>query len=237
MFRLIIFAPIFVLDTVFSAFTAMAGGLFNPYSPFNTAVMRIWARISLIAAGVKLEVRGLDHIQTGSSYIIVANHQSHIDIPVLTVAMRLPLRIISKKELFKIPIFGWGMRAVGILEIDRSNQKKSIETLKKAERILRTHQLSILAFPEGTRSPDGKIHSFKKGPFVLAINAGLSVLPVSVSGTRKILPKGKLQMNGGRVLVQIHSPIEMLDRSMDLRNQLVEKTYQQIVAGFIENYR
>lgn len=236
MFRLLIFIPVFILDTIISAFIAMAGGLFNPYSAFNTAVMRMWARIALVAAGVTLEVRGTENIQPDVSYVIVSNHQSHMDIPVLTVAFPLPLRIISKKELFKIPVFGWGMRAVGILEIDRSNQKKSIETLKKAEIILRTHQLSILAFPEGTRSPDGKIYPFKKGPFVLAINAGLAVLPVSVSGTRKILPKGKLEMNSGRVLVQFHSPIDLPEKSLEIRNWLTDQTHQQIVAGFTENY-
>ncbi len=236
MLRLIFFAPVFILNTVIFAFMAMVGGIFNPYSAFNTGVMRIWARISLIAAGVKLELIGLENVQAGTSYVIVANHQSHIDIPVMMKAIPSPFRIISKKELFKIPVFGWGMRAAGILEIDRSNQKKSIETLKKAEAVLQSHQLSILAFPEGTRSPDGKIHLFKKGPFMLAINAGLPVLPVSVSGTRKILPKGKMRMAGGRVRVQIHPPIYHSVSNPTDRDLLMEETHRTITDGFLENY-
>lgn len=198
--------------------------------------MKLWSRISLLAAGVRMKISGLENIQPNTSYIVVANHQSHMDIPVATAALPLNLRIISKKELFRIPVFGWGMRAVGILKIDRFNQKKSFETLKTAEKIVRTHQLSILAFPEGTRSPDGNIHSFKKGPFILAINSGLSILPVSISGTRKILPKEKLRLYGGKVKVVIHPPVDINDYSMKNRNVLVEKTGDLIQKGFIKNY-
>ncbi len=236
MVRLIFFVPVFVFATVLCSLLAIIGGIFNPYSRYNNAVMKLWGRISLLAAGVKLHITGLENVQPETPYIVVANHQSHIDIPVVTVALPLNLRIISKKELFKIPVFGWGMRAAGILKIDRSNQKKSIETLKNAEKIVRTHQLSILAFPEGTRSPDGKIHSFKKGPFILAINSGLCILPVSISGTRKIIPKGKIRVDSGIVKVVIHPPIDIREYSIENRNALVEKTRESIEKGFRQNY-
>jgi 1-acyl-sn-glycerol-3-phosphate acyltransferase len=236
MLRLIFFIPVFVIDTVFCTLLAIIGGIFNPYSRYNNAIMKLWSRISLLAAGIHMKISGLENIQPDTSYIVVANHQSHMDIPVATAALPLNLRIISKKELFRIPVFGWGMRAVGILKIDRSNQKKSIETLKAAEKIVRTHRLSILAFPEGTRSPDGNIHSFKKGPFILAINSGLSILPVSISGTRKILPKGKLRLYGGKVKVVIHPPININGYSIENRNALVEKTGDLIQKGFTKNY-
>ena len=99
------------------------------------------------------------------SYILVSNHQSHADIPVLVVHMPLHMSIIAKKELFKIPFFGQGMRAIGIIEIDRSNRTKAVASLKKAEQIIRDEKLSILAFPEGTRSDNGTLLPFKKGPF------------------------------------------------------------------------
>lgn len=236
MFRLIIFVPVLIVDTMVAAFIAMIGGLFNPYSDFNTRVMRLWARIIVLSAGIKLEISGRENLTKKTSYILVGNHQSHMDIPVITFALPISLRIISKKELFKIPVFGWGMKAVGIISVDRFNQKKSIESLHQAEKVLHTHHLSILAFPEGTRSPDGKIHTFKKGPFVLAINTGISILPISISGTRHILPKGKIRINSGRVKVTIHPPITVAGKTLEDRHALVDATHQVIEQGFIENY-
>ncbi len=237
MFRLILFVPILIIETIFLSFLAMIGGLFNPYSAFNTWLMRLWSRIILLSAGVKLKVSGLENVDKKTSYIVIGNHQSHIDIPAVTVALPIPLRIISKKELFKIPVFGWGMKAVGIISIDRFNKIKSIETLHQTEQILQKHRISILAFPEGTRSPDGKIHPFKKGPFVLAINTDRPILPVSVSGTRKILPKGKIRLKGGRVKVVIHPPIPMSGKTLADRHALVELTHRTIEQGFEASYQ
>jgi 1-acyl-sn-glycerol-3-phosphate acyltransferase len=236
MLRLIFFIPVLVISTTVSALMALIGGIFNHYSKYATAVFRTWARSLVWAAGIKLEVTGLENVEPDESYILIANHQSHMDIPVLTWGLPIPQRIIAKKELFKIPFLGWGMKAVGMLSIDRSNRKQSFETLKEAEEIIKTYRLSILAFPEGTRSDDGNIHPFKKGPFVLAINTGLPLLPVSVSGTRKIIPKGKISLRAGRVKVHIHPPVATKNLNLGDRNKLVEKVQSIIEKGFIENY-
>jgi 1-acyl-sn-glycerol-3-phosphate acyltransferase len=236
MLRLIFFIPVLVISTTISAILALLVGLLNPYGRYATAVFRGWARSLLLAAGIKPEISGLENIEPEKSYILIANHQSHMDIPVLTCVLPVPLRIIAKKELFKIPFLGWGMKGVGMLSIDRSNRKKSIDTLKEAEEIIKTHVLSILAFPEGTRSDDGKIHPFKKGPFILAINTGLPLLPVSVSGTRKITPKGKISIHPGRVKVIIHPPVSTDNLTLGDRHKLVEDFQKTIQKGFIENY-
>jgi 1-acyl-sn-glycerol-3-phosphate acyltransferase len=236
MFRTFFFSIVVVIDTIVSAFSVMAIGIFNPYSKIATHILKNWARILVWAAGIKLEVVGKENIQQGTSYVVVSNHQSHMDIPTVLTAIPLAIRIISKKELFKIPVFGWGMRAAGILEIDRANRKKAIETLKRAEEIIRQNQLSILAFPEGTRSPDGKIHPFKKGPFILALNSQYAILPVSISGTRNILPKKKLKIKSGKVRVQIHSPINTLELKLNKRDDLLKSTQEVVEKGFIENY-
>ncbi len=236
MLRTAIFMLVLILNTLWAAVAVMLVGIFNPFSRINSAIMRIWSRILLWAGGVKVQVEGKENVRPGESYIVVANHQSHMDIPVAVVALPFPVRIVSKKELFKIPVFGWGMRAAGIIEIDRFNRKQAIETLKRTGEIARRHHLSILVFPEGTRSPDGKIHSFKKGPFVMAINTGIPVLPISISGTRNILPKKKLRIRSGRVKVKIHSPIPTADLQMDDRHNLLEETHKQVMKGFTENY-
>lgn len=236
MLRTFIFMLVLVLNTLWAALAVAVVGIFNPFSRINSAIMRIWSRILLLAGGVKLQVEGKENIRKGESYIIVGNHQSHMDIPVAVVALPISVRIVSKKELFKIPVFGWGMRAAGIIEIDRFNRKQAIETLKRTGDIARQHHLSILVFPEGTRSPDGKIHPFKKGPFIMAINTGIPVLPISISGTRNILPKKKLRIHKGRVLVKIHPPIPTVDLDLEDRNALLKKTHLLVEKGFIENY-
>lgn len=236
MIRTLIFIPVAIIDTIISALIALVGGIFNPYSSFNNAVTRTWARILLISAGIKMEVVGRENIQAGESYIVVANHQSQMDIPVVMVAIPLPLKFMAKKELFGVPFLGWGMKGVGMLKIDRGNTKQAIATLKDAENLIRLHQLSILAFPEGTRSLNGKMKPFKKGAFVLAINTGLPVLPVSISGSRKISPKGKKRIRSGRVKVVIHLPLPISEKEYENRSNLADKTHQIIAEGFIENY-
>jgi 1-acyl-sn-glycerol-3-phosphate acyltransferase len=236
MLRLLFFIPVLAISTTVCALMALIGGIFSHYGKYATVVLRTWARSLLWAAGIILEITGLENIEPDESYILIANHQSHMDIPVLTCGLPIPLRIIAKKELFRIPFLGWGMKAVGMLRIDRSNRKQSFETLKEAEEIIKAYRLSILAFPEGTRSDDGKIHPFKKGPFVLAINTGLPLLPVSVSGTRKIVPKGKISLRAGRVKVHIHPLVATKNLTLGDRNKLVEKVQSIIEKGFIENY-
>jgi 1-acyl-sn-glycerol-3-phosphate acyltransferase len=236
MFRLLLFIPIVILDTIVSATVVMFSGLFNPYSGFNTFIMQTWAKVILMAAGIKLEIIGLENIKKRKSCIVVANHQSLIDIPVATAALPIALRILAKKELFKIPFLGWGMKAIGILKIDRSNSKRAIEILKSAEDIIIKHKLSLLIFPEGTRSNDGKIHAFKKGAFLLAKNTSLDISPVSISGTRNILPKGKLRVNSGNVKVVIHPTISTIELTNENRKDFIEKTHHTIMQGFVENY-
>ncbi len=236
MLRFVFFIVVVIFDTVFHAIFAMAAGLINPYSSFNSGVLRNWGKVILWANGSRMEISGLEHIRQGDSYIVVANHQSHMDIPVAVSALPLPLRIVSKKELFKIPFMGWGMSAIGILKIDRSNRVQAIETLKQAEETIRKFKLSILAFPEGTRSEDGKIHSFKKGPIILAINTRFPILPVSISGTRNLLPKGRIVPKRGNIKVVIHQPIPTADLTLSDRNDLIARVRERVEAGFIENY-
>ena len=236
MIRLIFVLAVVGINTFISATLVIFGGIFNPYSRFNNAVTRTWARIIVFFLGAKLTIEGLENIQKDHSYVVVSNHQSQIDIPILVAALPSNLRIIAKKELFKIPFLGWGMKAVGMLEIDRSNHKQSIETLKKAEKIVRERHLSVLVFPEGTRSSDGKIHPFKKGPFILAINTGLPILPVSVSGTGQITPKGKLQINKGPVKIVIHPSIPVHNRDLKDRDKLLEETQKTVLSGFVEGH-
>lgn len=236
MFRAIIFSIIVSIATVFCGSAAILISIFSRYSPLiYGGVTRCYSKIILLAANIKTEISGKENIKPGTSYMVVSNHQSHLDIPVLVYNLPLRLTFLAKKELFKIPFFGWGMQAAGILKIDRSNRSKAIETLKNAEKIIVKQKFSVMAFPEGTRSSDGNIHEFKKGSFVMAINTGLQVLPVSIKGTYDILPKKRIRIKPGKVRMKIHKPIDTGKYSFENRHELVKKAHQIIVEGFNEN--
>jgi 1-acyl-sn-glycerol-3-phosphate acyltransferase len=236
MFRTAVFAIIVIIDTIIASSLAILVSVFNRYSPITYQyITRWWSKIIVLSANIKVEISGKENIKSNTSYLVICNHQSHLDIPVLVYHLPLRLTFLAKKELFKIPFFGWGMQAAGILKIDRSNQKKAIQTLKDAEKIIIGKNFSVLAFPEGTRSTDGEIDAFKKGSFVMAMNTGLQVLPVSIRGTYDILPKKKLTIKPGKVRLKIYPPVESKNYDFDTRNMLVEKVHQIIVKGFHEN--
>ena len=196
--------------------------------------MLFWSKIILIFAGVKVQISGKENIETDNSYIVVSNHQSFMDIPILDACLPLYLTFITKKELFKIPIFGWGLSAAGMLKIDRSDRSRSIKTLNEAEKTIFKNGLSVLAFPEGTRSKDGEIHSFKRGPFVMAINSGIPILPVSVKGTFDIKSKKNLTIKAGNITVIIHKPVITENYTLEQRSELVDLVHKKICAGFYE---
>ncbi len=224
------------ITTPLAATAVIIIGWFQSYSRWSfDNIVRPWCNIVLKITGIKVKMEGLENIEEDQSYILVSNHQSHADIPVLVVHMPLHMSIIAKKELFKIPFFGPGMRAIGIIEIDRSNRSRAVASLKQAEKIIRDEKLSILAFPEGTRSDDGQLLEFKKGPFVLAINTNLPILPVTVSGTRSILPKNTYLVKPGTVTVTIHPPVNVAEYDIGDRNQLINTVHNTISGGLYDN--
>ena len=236
MIRTLLFFIALGINTTIGGIGVMVIGLFQRHSKIALEwIMKPWAKSLVWIAGIKLTVEGVENVDFRQSYIVLSNHQSHMDIPVLLAAMPNHFTFIAKKELFRIPIFAQAMRGFGILEIDRSNRNRAIATLKDAAQIAKSKNISILAFPEGTRSEDGQLKPFKKGPFMLALDARLPVLPVSISGTFPILPKGKLLIRGGQqVRVTIHPPVIVENASYESREQLMDETYQRVASGFMQ---
>ncbi|RMF59304.1 MAG: 1-acyl-sn-glycerol-3-phosphate acyltransferase [Calditrichaeota bacterium] len=235
MIRAVFFIIVVVVTTSIGAIIVMILGLFNRYSRFTYfQIVQRWARLVVWTSGTTVTVRGLEHIDSHKPYIVVSNHQSHMDIPVLIGYLPLHMTIIAKKELFRIPIFAQGMYAVGILKIDRSNRTRAFETLKKAEEVLKKYNISVLAFPEGTRSRNGMLQPFKKGPFVMAINSGIDILPITISGTFPILPKGRLLVRPGSVTLTVHPPIQVSPYSLEDRDRLIEIVHETIAKGLFE---
>ncbi|HEX5057702.1 MAG TPA: lysophospholipid acyltransferase family protein [Kofleriaceae bacterium] len=173
---------------------------------------------------VDLHASGADRVPTGRAYVYMSNHQSHLDIPMLYATLPSPtIRMLGKKELFQIPLWGYGLRQAEFIEVDRSNHMRAVQSIEHAARLIRDG-VSIYLAPEGTRSRDGRIGKLKKGGFHLAIDTHTPIVPVAIRGTIDILPRGgKVMQTGKRVDVTIGAPISVEGRELaDLMAEVSE---------------
>jgi 1-acyl-sn-glycerol-3-phosphate acyltransferase len=167
---------------------------------------RAWSPSALWLCGVTVEVRRSGALPAGPA-IYVSNHESALDIWVIFRAVQRNLRFVAKHELFRIPIFGWYLSLARFVPVDRKNRAQAVAALKKGSRIVR-EGISLVAFPEGTRSVDGRVHAFKKGPFVLAMEAGVPVVPIAIVGTSAVTPKRRVEVHPGPVRVAIGEAVD-----------------------------
>ncbi|MEP7146889.1 MAG: lysophospholipid acyltransferase family protein [bacterium] len=161
----------------------------------------------LLIAGVKVIVKGIEKLNPSDNYIFIANHLSYFDIPILMLAIPNNVRFIYKDSLTKIPVLGWGMYLGKYIPINRDNVRDAMKALKNAAKKI-TSGISVAIFPEGTRSFDGKPGEFKRGMFVLADEAKVPLVPTTIIGSNKIMPRNKFQINSGAVKVIFDNPIE-----------------------------
>lgn len=221
------------LVTVFFAIAAILASLFGSGGNAPHIVARIWARSILFASRIRVTVKGLSNIDPKRSYIYMSNHQSNFDIPVLLAYLPVQFRWIAKNELFKIPIFGYAMKRAGYISIDRSGRKSTLQSIRNAAEIIR-NGVSVIIFPEGTRSQDGNLKSFKNGGFVLAVDSGVPIIPIIIHGTWQIMSKNQLRIKPGRVVLEIQKPVESSNFSRKTKNDLLEKVRQIISDGLEE---
>lgn len=192
--------------TLVSALHAIFLAAFTPGSTGLHAVARAWGRSVLRVSRVRISVSGGEHIAPGRPYIFMANHQGNYDIPVLLGYLPVEFRWLAKTELFRIPLFGRAMTAIGCIAIDRADRESAFGSLRRAAGVL-DRGIPIMIFPEGTRSPDGRLLPFKKGGFVLALTSGMPIVPLGIRGSRAIMPKGGRIIRGGDVALVIGPPI------------------------------
>ena len=220
-----------VLETFVMGIVAIVTSYFVRTKDPVHKVAIAWAKLILFASRIKVTINGLSNVDPSKSYIYMCNHQSNFDIPVLLGCLPVQFRWLAKAELFKIPIFGRGMRSAGYISIDRFNRESAFESISEAaERI--KGGVSVMIFPEGTRSIDGKIRPFKKGGFVLAVDAGVPIIPVVLHGTRAIMPKGRLRINPGHVVMDILSPVDATGYTRDTKDELIEQVRNIICDNF-----
>ena len=192
-------------------------------------VAHIWSKLILASAGVKYSVYGLDQLDSKQDYVFAGNHESPFDIPLAFAGIKHHLISISKIEYKWIPIFGWAMQAAKHIFIDRHNHAKALESLKNAAQSVQKNPRSILLFPEGTRSTDGKIHKFKKGGLLLAIETQLPIVPMALCGTSDVAIKGARKLTSASVELHIGKPINTEGMTFNDRNELTEKVYKAVV--------
>ncbi|MBI3651217.1 MAG: 1-acyl-sn-glycerol-3-phosphate acyltransferase [Acidobacteria bacterium] len=225
-------------------FTAIAlGGPFLILACYLTknenaifAPVRLFVKIGLALVGVRVEVKGLEHLDAQQAYIFAPNHQSFIEVPLFLTYLGRNPGYLAKKEVFKYPVFGPGIRMMGVIPVDRSNSVLAVESAKRATEKLRRGK-SYMVYPEGTRSKDGQLLPFKKGAFMMAIEAGVPVVPVTVSGATKIMPKGAFKVFPSTVHIIIHEPLSTTGYARDNVNELMQRTREKIYSALSDEER
>src|SRR5579859_472777 len=204
---LLITDPIIILATIVMGSISLLSSLFDSAGHIQHQISRIWSRMLLAVSGVKMRVEGLEKIDPGPTYVFVANHRSFMDIPVLLAHLPPQFRFLAKKGLFLIPFLGTHLRRAGHLPVVKDNARASLKSMNDAVRLVREQGMSVMLFPEGGRSKDGRLQEFVEGAAYIAVKSGAPVIPIAMTGTREVLPMGSLQIMSGIVELRIGDPI------------------------------
>ncbi|MGH9452985.1 MAG: lysophospholipid acyltransferase family protein [Terriglobia bacterium] len=217
------------------AYIFVVGGPFLLYALISRrtdALYRVGllgARMALWLAGVRMEVTSKEKIPAGQALVFMANHQSNADPPAIFVNLP-PVLVMTKKEFFRVPVLGPAVRLRGFVPVDRQNRERAVEAVEEAVRSLRSGN-SFLVFPEGTRSPDGRLQRFKKGAFLMAVKSRTPVVPVSISGSRFIMPKGKNTLHPGVIRITFHDAVPAEEFGIDKLTELQARVRQAIASA------
>lgn len=229
--RALFFLFLFVPLTLFIIITGVPITFLDPTGKFLHFYGKLWAKVALFIAGVRIQVIGAEKIPPGVPLIFMGNHQSNFDI--LTLYSGLPYHFswIAKQELFRIPLFGYAMKRAGYLPLDRSDGRQALKTMEYAAQKIRDG-VSVIIFPEGTRSMDGKLLPFKRGGFLLAARAGVPIVPFTISGSAAVNPPKRLAVRRGTVSIRFGEPIPTAGATGKRRDELITRVREAIENGF-----
>jgi 1-acyl-sn-glycerol-3-phosphate acyltransferase len=222
------FAAIAILAPFLITLRLITGNENMIYSP-----VRFFVRIGLAFAGVRVKVTGLERLDPNQAYIFTPNHQSFIEVPLFVTYLGRNPAYLAKKEVFKYPMFGYGISLMGVVPVDRSNSAAAVESARRATDNLRRGK-SYIVYPEGTRSPDGRLLPFKKGAFMMAIDAGVPIVPVTISGATEIMPKGEIKVYPSVVHITLHDPISTEGYSKENVDKLMEQVRGKIASALTD---
>lgn len=213
----------------------MSISLFTSSGVPTYAISRIWCWIVYKCMGFSFSLHGAEKITPGASYIVTPNHQGNADILALIMMLPVRFRWVIKKELLKIPFFGWALGRTGAISLDRSDPRKAVESLKGAKEKLKDGW-SVLIYPEGTRSSDPHLQPFKKGAFMLAVQTGIPILPVTCNGAFHLLPRKTIVFYPGHIAVRIGNPISTEGLTERDVPDLMERTRLEILKNLDPDY-
>jgi 1-acyl-sn-glycerol-3-phosphate acyltransferase len=231
MIRTIFVWSCIVIATLVLGFFAFITYFFDRKGRVVHRYARLWGKTALLANRVKVKIEGMEHLNGKGPYIFMSNHQGSYDIFALLGHLPYQFKWLAKKELFSIPFFGWTMAAAGYIRIDREGTRETVEAMNDAAQKIRDG-MSVVIFPEGSRSPDGSIQPFKKGGFTLAIKSGVPIVPIAISGSRDIMPKDKLTAASGEIRIRMDHPIKTENFSVKDRESLMKRVKETITKDF-----
>lgn len=217
-----------VISTVTYGIVVMTTSVFT--RKITHFMARIWSAQLLFVSGIKVKVQGIDNLKNTENYIFMANHASVFDIPVLYHSLSHQIGFMAKKELFSIVLFGPILKASGNIPVDRSNARKARLSISEGVTILKKQKSSLVLFPEGTRSRDGNIAPFKNASFALALEAGIKIVPILITGTFTILKKNSVMIKPGTVKCKIEKPIDPSSWENLNRKAISQFVYDKIVS-------
>ena len=216
-----------VLVILFSIFIP---GIYNYYKHYKR-----WSKSLLFLCGIKLSLKGMEHLKAGETYIYISNHSTLFDIPIILSAIKDNVRIFYKKELEKVPVFGFALKKSPFIPIARAKGREAIASLEEALSAIRQN-VSVLLFPEGTRSKDGKLQPFRRGAFMLASRSGKPIMPVTIIGSPEILPRKSFRFNRSIIHIVFHEAIYPADNlARDEEQELMERVHAIIEQTLAKN--
>lgn len=205
----------------------MVVSIWDPTGDTQHRVARFWARILLRLGGIDCAVYGADKVDPNRAYVLVSNHASYMDTPVIIGAIPLQFRFFAKKGLFSIPFIGWHLGQAGHLQVARGDARASLKSMSEGAKLIRERNISVLIFPEGGRTEAG-IRPFKEGGAYIAIKAGVPAVPVALVNTRKVLPMHSLMLRPGKVEIHLGDPIETTGMTIHDRGRLNEMLQERV---------
>ena len=224
----------YALVTLYTILWGVIGCLVAPFDRDGRGIVwvgRSWVRWILGSCGIRVEVDGLENVPRDRPCVYMSNHQSVFDIAAIVTTLPVTWRFVAKRELQWIPFFGWALALGHQIIIDRKNREASVRSLARAAERVRAGA-NVIIFPEGTRSPDGSLRAFKSGGFHLALQAGVPIVPIAVSGSWRISPKRSLRIHSGRLLVRYGPPIPTRGMGVDDREELKRLVREAILKAY-----
>lgn len=226
---LVVVDPLIILSTILCGCASIVVSLFDSRGDATLGVARFWARSLLLFTGVRVKVEGLEKIDRRGHYVFCGNHLSYIDTPVVLTHIPVQFRFLAKRGLFQIPFLGTHLAQAGHVPVPRDDPRAAVKTMTRAAHILHKRAISLLIFPEGGRSHDGKLHPFKEGAAYIAIKAQVPLVPIALIGTRDVLAMGSAVFRRRAVRLRIGDPIPTKGLILKDRERLTREARERVM--------